>query len=105
MIHSVLRRLGRSPHLGSAQVLFLDLRSQLARPDPPGAGAAPGHQPLLGVAPTPGRTWDLSLPSLPALRGRLSPVAGPSCVFAEWLSLSLLRFFCFDVDYFLKTLY
>lgn len=105
MIHSVLKRLGRSPHLGSTQVMFLDLRSQLARPDPPGVGAAPLHWTLLGVSPTPGRTWDLSLPSLPALQGRLSPVAGPSCVFAECLSLSLLRFFCFDVDYFLKTLY
>ena len=89
MIRSVLSRLGRSLNLGSAQVMFLYLRSQLACPHPTWCRSVPHSWTLL-----------LGLVSvlLPGLQGRPSCVAGPCYVFVEWLSLShffFLKIFLF----------
>ena len=84
MIRSVLSRLGRSLNLGSAQVMFLYLRSQLACPHPTWCRSVPHPwPPRLGIVSA----------SLPGLQGRPSCVAGPCYVFVECLSLSLSFFF------------
>ena len=84
MIRSVLSRLGRSLNLGSAQVMFLYLRSQLACPHPTWCRSVPHPwPPRLGIVSA----------SLPGLQGRPSCVAGPCYVFVECLSLSLFFFF------------